>query len=71
MKQSEKEAPPGPGAYELKFDFVEKKGKGFSFGKPTKDVKAVKDEKIMLYPKIDATRPNHHAAKAIMKKPIF
>jgi len=71
VKASEKEAPPGPGAYELKFDYVEKKGKGYSFGKPSKESKTLTDEKIMLYPSIDATRPNLHAAKAVMKKPVY
>jgi hypothetical protein len=65
-----KEAPPGPGAYHLKYNFVERKGQGYSFGKPSKDTKVIQDERLLLYPNIDAARPSHHPAKSVMKKPV-
>ena len=64
---------PGPGAYDLKFNCVERKEpQGFSFGK-RKDTekKPAVDNRLLLYPQIDATRPNHKGAKGLIKKPTY
>ena len=50
---------------------MERKGQGHSFGKPSKDPKVIQDERLLLYPKIDAARPSHHPAKSVMKKPVY
>ena len=54
----------------MKYNFVERKGQGYSFGKPSKDTKVIQDERLLLYPNIDAARPSHHPAKSVMKKPV-
>ncbi len=65
-------AAPGPTSYEPKYDKTERTGpKGFSFGKPKSEKsKDPTDERLMLYPSIDAVRPNYRQSKTVMKKPI-
>ena len=62
---------PGPTSYKPSFSLVERKGsQGYSFGKPSKtQVKPQKDERVILYPSIDAARPNFRPSKTVMKQP--
>lgn len=76
VKKTEKEddnpapAPPGPTSYDLKYDYVERQGpKGFSFGKPNDKKRVEKDDRVILYPNIDASRPNFRPTKSVMKPP--
>eukprot|EP00347_Sterkiella_histriomuscorum_P001067 403373456 len=81
LKEAEKQAPPpGPLSYKPNFNVTEKKAIGFSFGKGSKEVdKTLKiknnqiektDNRLILYPNIDATRTNYHGNKTLIKQPL-